>query len=283
MTRATLATILPAANAARRAIPGFVCLGWEDARAFVTAGEAERAPIILQVGPGARANMPLVVWERMLAVLADAASVPVAIHLDHSTDIEECRLAATHAFTSVMYDGSMLPLGENIAATRAVVEMARPLGVSVEGELGFVGYAPGERDAVTSAPTDPAEAERFVAETGVDALAVSVGNVHLQTEAAAVIDWDRLDAIAARVDVPLVLHGASGIAHADRRRLAASPVAKMNVGTELRQVFGHALRDTLAAHPDRFDRVRLLQATEAPLTEAARAVIRSMRGTTGDR
>ena len=283
MTRATLADILPAANAGRHAVPGFVCLGWEDARAYVAAGEAENAPIILQVGPGARANMPLLVWERMLAVLADRASIPVVIHLDHSTDVEECRLAAAHAFTSVMYDGSQLPLDENIARTREVVRMARLHSTSVEGELGFVGYASGERDAVVSNPTDPAEAERFVRETGVDALAVSIGNVHLQTEAAAIIDWDRLSAIASRVDVPLVLHGASGIAHEDRRRLADWPVGKMNVGTELRQVFGQSLRDTLAANPERFDRVRLLQATEGPLTEAARAVIRSMRSGPDDR
>ena len=281
MTLATLADVLPAANRAKRAVPGLVCLGWEDASAYAQAGEREGAPIILQVGPGARAHMPLAVWGPMLRHLAGSIATPAVVHLDHGASLDEVREAIRAGFSSVMIDGSRLAFEDNVALTRSAVEIAHEAGVPCEGEIGFVGYASGEREAVHSAPTDPGEAARFAEATGVDALAVSVGNVHLKTEADAAIDWDALRAIEARVGVPLVLHGASGIAPADRARIAReTSVAKFNVGTELRQVFGAALRDTLGAHPERFDRVSILRETVAPLREAAREVIRSMDGAT---
>jgi fructose-bisphosphate aldolase class II len=274
MTRATLAEVLGPALRDGQAVAGLVCLGWEDMRAYVAAAEAEGAPVILQVGPGARAHTPLPVLAQMMRTLADGASVPVVLHLDHGEDAEVCRAAIGEGFTSVMYDGSRLPLGDNIARTAAIAAMARAAGVSCEGELGFVGYAGG----AVSTGTDPGEAARFVADTGVDALAVSVGNVHLQTEATDGIDEARLRAIAAVVPVPLVIHGGSGVPPAQRRRLAATArVAKFNIGTELRQTFGQALRDVLAEGPAVFDRIAILAATEPALTQAARVAIRSLR------
>ena len=285
MTLATLSDILPPANAEGRAVAGLVCLGWEDASAYALAAADEGAPAILQVGPGARAHMPLSVWAPMLRHLAEAAPVPLVVHLDHGASLDEVRAAIDAGFTSVMIDGSRLPYAQNVALTRAAVELAHARGVPCEGEIGFVGYASGERAAVTSNPTDPDEAARFATETGVDALAVSVGNVHLKTEANAAIDWAALHAIEAAVDVPLVLHGASGIAPADRRRIARDTgVAKLNVGTELRRAFGAALRDALAADPDRFDRVAILRDTIEPVRAAARGVIRDLHAPepTGD-
>lgn len=277
MTLATLADILLPANANGRAVAGLVCLGWEDASAYALAAADEGAPAILQVGPGARAHMPLAVWGPMLRHLAEAAPVPLVVHLDHGASLDEVRAALDAGFTSVMIDGSRLSFADNVALTRAAVELAHAAGVPCEGEIGFVGYASGEREAVTSNPTDPGEAARFAAETGVDALAVSVGNVHLKTEADAVIDWDALAAIDAAVDVPLVLHGASGIAPRDRRRIARTTgVAKFNVGTELRRAFGAALREAVAASPDRFDRVAILRETVPPMRAAAREAIRRL-------
>lgn len=270
MTRATLREVLGPGYA----VAGFVCLGWEDARAYTAAAEAEGAPVILQAGPGARAHMPISVWGAMFRTLAEGASVPVVTHLDHGESYETCAEAIAAGFSSVMFDGSSLPLEENIARTARIAEMARAAGVSCEGEIGFVGYAEG----AASTGTDPDEAARFARETGVDAMAVSVGNLHLQQTAGAALDEVRLRAIRARCDVAMVIHGGSGVPTGQRRALAAEGlVAKYNIGTELRQTFGAALRAELTRHPDQFDRIEILRATERPLTEACREIIRALR------
>jgi fructose-bisphosphate aldolase class II len=176
-------------------------------------------------------------------------------------------------FTSVMVDGSKLPLQANIDLTAAVAELAHAAGASCEGEIGLVGYAGG----AASARTVPDEAARFALETGVDAMAISIGNVHLQQDAGQGLDLDRLRAIEALTPVPLVIHGGSGVPTAERAALAAtSNICKFNIGTELRMVFGTALRAALARDPSQFDRIEILRATEAPMTAAAQAVIRNL-------
>jgi fructose-bisphosphate aldolase, class II len=273
MTLATLADVLRPALAGGYAVPGLVCLGWEDARAYALAAQAERAPVILQAGPGARAHMPVAVWGAMFRQLAADVDVPLVAHLDHGASLEECRAALDAGFTSVMFDGSRLPLAENIAVTAQVAHLAHAAGISCEGEIGFVGYAGGE----ASAGTDPDEAAIFARETGVDAMAVSVGNVHLRQDHGGGLDIARLRAIEAVTDVALVIHGGSGVPPAERAELAATTrIAKFNVGTELRMAFGAALRAALAADPAQFDRIAILKATEAPVLAAARAVIRGM-------
>lgn len=269
MTVATLADVLNGP----RAVAGLVVLGWEEARAYVEAAEAEGRPVILQAGPGARAYTPLRVLGAMFRVLAEGASVPVVCHLDHGEGFEVCQRAVEAGFSSVMYDGSALPLAENIAVTQRVVEMAHAAGVSVEAELGVVGYAGGKGSVVT----DPAEAAAMAA-TGIDALAVSVGNVHLMTDRVAAIDIPALQAIGKAVpDLPLVLHGGSGIAPEVRRRIVAETgVRKFNIGTELRQVWGAALREAVARDAGRYDRIAILSETVGPVAEAARAIIRGL-------
>jgi fructose-bisphosphate aldolase, class II len=272
MTIATLAQVLHPALQHGYAVPGLVCLGWEDMRAYTLAAQAERAPIILQAGPGCRAHTPLPVLGAMFRHLAASVDVPVVAHLDHAHSIDECKAALDAGFTSVMFDGSRLPLDENIAQTAAVATLAHAAGMSCEGEIGFVGYAAGE----ASQGTDPQEAARFAIETGVDAMAISVGNVHLQQTPGAGLDLARLHAIQSRTTTPLVIHGGSGVPPAQRADLAArTHICKFNIGTELRQIFGQSLRATLAQHPDRFDRIEILRETEAPLTAAARAIIQS--------
>lgn len=275
MTRATLAEVLQPALRDGYAVAGFVCLGWEDSRAFVAAAEKERAPVILQAGPGCRAHTPIAVIGAMFRALAEQARVPVVLHLDHGRSAEEARAALAEGFTSVMFDGSALPFAENVRETAAIARLAHQAGASCEGELGFVGYADGRR----SVATDPDEARRFAAETGVDALAIAVGNVHLQEQAGDGIDVGALAAIANATGsrLPLVIHGGSGVPHAQRRRLAAeTPIVKFNIGTEMRQAFGRSLRQALADSPQEYDRIRLLGATEAPLREAARLVLREL-------
>ena len=274
MTLVPLTRVLRPCLTDGTAVTGLVVLGWEDALAYVRAAEAEGRPVILQAGPGCRAHMPLGVLGAMFRNLGQAAAVPVVAHLDHGESLAVCQAAIECGFTSVMYDGSALPLAENIALTRAVVDMAHPQGVSVEAELGVVGY----HNGAASTGTDPAEVVQFLRETGVDALAVSVGNSHLMTEPGAAVDMVRLRAIAAMApDLPLVLHGGSGIDPALRRILAQqTTVCKFNIGTELRMVFGQALRAALERDPERFDRNLLLKDTMGPMTTAARAVIRNL-------
>jgi fructose-bisphosphate aldolase class II len=271
MTLATLAEVLQPALRGGYAVGGLVVLGWEEARAYVTAAEAEGLPVILQAGPGCRAHTPLPVLGAMFRHLAAAASVPVVPHLDHGHTLEECRIAIDCGFTGIMFDGSRKPLTQNIDETARIAQMAHAAGVSCEGEIGFVGYDGRE----TSRGTDPDEAVRFARETGVDALAVSVGNLHLQTEKSDGLDLARLAAIAAATEVPLVIHGGSGVPEALRARMAREfRVCKFNIGTELRMEFGAALRAALAADPAAFDRIALLGATEAPVAALARKVIR---------
>jgi fructose-bisphosphate aldolase class II len=256
-------------------VAGLVVLGWEDALAFVAAAEAEGAPVILQAGPGCRAYTPLPVLGAMFRTLGEQASVPVVAHLDHGQSAEDCARAIDAGFTSVMFDGSMLPLDENIARTAEIVAFAHAAGVSVEAELGYVGTVGGR----ASRATDPGEAARFAAESGADALAIAIGNLHLQQGPEALIDWPALRAIeAACPGLPLVLHGGSGIPLADRQALAATQVCKFNIGTELRMAFGTALRQAVNRDPARFDRIAILSETIAPVTDAARAAIRSCRG-----
>ncbi len=274
MTLATLSDVLQPALRNCHAIAGVVCLGWEDMRAYVAAAEAEEVPVILQAGPACRAHTPLPVLAKMFRYLADQAAVPVVAHLDHGYSDEDCRAAIDCGFTSVMYDGSRKPIAQNIAETAAIAEMAHRAGVSCEGEVGHVGYF----GKTESAGTDPHEAARFALQTGVDALAISVGNQHLQQSAGNSLDEARIAAIGEMCDIPLVIHGGSGVPVAQRTSLArGSKICKFNIGTELRMAFGDALRVAVNRDPARFDRVAILGETHDPVVAATRRILRSLK------
>jgi fructose-bisphosphate aldolase, class II len=274
MTLVTLKEALSPCLHDGTAVAGLVVLGWEDAQAYVQAAEAAERPLILQAGPGCRRHTPIEVLGAMFRHLAEAACVPVVTHLDHGESLAVCQRAIDCGFSSVMYDGSALPLAENIARTAEIVQAAHRQGVSVEAELGYVGYHQG----AASVGTDPAEVTQFWRETGVDALAVSVGNSHLMTQAGATVDALRLAAIqAAAPGLPLVLHGGSGLEPALRRDLARNTtVCKFNIGTELRMAFGTALREAVLRDTTRFDRNQILSETIAPVARAARNAIDSL-------
>ncbi len=266
MTVATLTDVLQPAMRGGYAIAGLVVLGWEDARAFVEAADETGIPVILQAGPNARKYMPTPVWGKMFRHLAEQARVSVVCHIDHAYTFEDCIAGIDHGFSSVMIDGSKLPISENISLTARVAQRAHAAGVSVEGEVGVVGYHGGGASAMTLA----AEAQRFDLESGADALAVSIGNVHLSTEKTTGIDFERLRAIEAVTRLPLVLHGGSGIPIAIRQKLALeSRVSKFNFGTELRMAFGMALRKSLGDQPGGFDRIELLGPTIPALRREA--------------
>lgn len=275
MPLVTLADVLQSALKNNYAVGGLVTLGWEDMRAFVAAAEAENCPVILQAGPSCRAHTPLPVLGKMFRYLAENASVPVVAHLDHGYTYDECSEAIDSGFSSVMFDGSRSALKENIADTKRIADLAQRAGISCEGEIGFVGYANGEN----SAGTDPAEAARFARETGVDAMAISVGNVHLQENKEGGLDESRIAEIQAVTSVPLVIHGGSGVPVEQRARLAKTTnICKYNIGTELRMAFGEAMREAVNLDPSRFDRVTILRETHDPTVAAARRVLAALKG-----
>lgn len=275
MPLVTLKDVLQPALQQGYAVAGMVTLGWEDMRAFVAAAEAENSALILQAGPSCREHTPLPILGKMFRHLAEGASVPVVAHLDHGYTFEECQAALDAGFTSLMFDGSRKPLPQNIDETARVAELAHSAGISCEGEIGFVGYDGGE----ASNGTDPIEAAEFARHSGVDAMAISVGNVHLQQDQSGGLDEARIAEIDAATDVPLVIHGGSGVPADQRRKLAkTTSICKFNIGTELRQAFGSALRDAVNKDASRFDRVQILKETHDPVTAAARRVLQTMRG-----
>ncbi len=274
MTLATLSEVLQPALKQGYAVAGLVTLGWEDMRAYVAAAEAENVSIILQAGPSCREHTPLPILGKMYRHLAENASVPIVAHLDHGYTFEDCKMALDSGFTSLMFDGSRKPLSQNIDETARIVDMAHAAGISCEGEIGFVGYSGGEN----SNGTDPEEAAKFARDTGVDAMAISVGNVHLQQDKEGGLDIPRIRAIEAVTEVPLVIHGGSGVPLDQRKTLAqTSKICKFNIGTELRMAFGQALRSAVNQDPDRFDRVQILKDTHDPLVAATRRVLQGFK------
>ncbi len=274
MTAVSLKSVLQHAMAGNYAVAGLVVLGWEDARAYVEAAEETGIPIILQAGPGCRKHMPVPILGKMFRHLADQSRVPIVCHIDHATTLEECIEGIDHGFTSVMIDGSRLPINENIALTQKVVERAKAASVSVEGEVGLVGYVSGAPSTATS----PDEAQRFDRESGADALAISIGNVHLSTEKTAGINFAALQTIERVTSLPLVLHGGSGIPVDVRQKLARQHrICKFNIGTELRMTFGNALRTSLSSHPESFDRNQILNRTIDPVKQETIKIISALK------
>jgi tagatose 1,6-diphosphate aldolase GatY/KbaY len=224
------------------AIGAFNTYNLELTRAIVVAAEKLGQPIILQLGVQAirAGGEPLA-----MATLAAArvARVPVAVHLDHCADIGLIEACFAWGLSSALADGSRLPFAENIAFTKKAVELAACSGTTIESELG---YLAGTEDGITvaeieSSLTDPTQAQEFIAATGAAMLAVSIGNVHGYVADPPPIDFDRLARIAAKVEVPLVLHGASGITRADIQRAISMGIAKLNINTEVRTAFLRAI------------------------------------------
>ena len=274
MTLVTLENALQNALKNNYAVAGLVTLGWEDMKAYVEAAEKENCPVILQAGPSCRQHTPLPILGKMFNYLADNTNIPVVAHLDHGYSLEECKIAIDSGFSSVMYDGSRKSLNKNIDETAKICEIAHSAGVSCEGEIGFVGYSGGE----ASAGTDPEEASLFAKDTKVDAMAISVGNVHLQENKEGGLDEDRIRSIEALTDVPLVIHGGSGVPIKQRKYLSRnSKICKFNIGTELRSAFGSALRNAVNSDYSRFDRIQILKDTHKPLVDKTRNVLKAFK------
>nr|WP_239146305.1 ketose-bisphosphate aldolase [Streptomyces sp. SID10815] len=264
------------AATARSAVVAFNVITLEHVEAVVAGAEAAGTPVLLQISENAvrfryGRLLPLA---RAAVAAAHAAAVPVALHLDHVQSDELLRQASEAGFSSVMYDASRLPYADNLAATRAAAEWAHAQGLWIEAELGQVGGKDGRPPLDAHAPgarTDPGEAHAFVTGSGVDALAVAVGNAHAMTERTATLDHDLLKRLAGALDVPLVLHGSSGLADAELTEAVAGGIAKVNVGTALNIAMTGAIRDFLAARPEAVDSRKYLGVgREAMVTEVTR-------------
>ncbi|MGW4999838.1 class II fructose-bisphosphate aldolase [Streptomyces hydrogenans] len=245
----------------------FNVLQLEHAQAVVAGAERADRPVVLQISENTvRYHGGLEPVALACLALARAAKTPVAVHLDHAESTDLVHEAVELGLGSVMFDAARLPYEENVAATRAVVEHCHRHGVWVEGELGEIGGKGGAHDP--GVRTDPDEARSFVAATGVDALAVAVGSVHQMVTRDAVLDLGLIARLRAAVDVPLVLHGSSGVPDPLLVRAVAAGMTKVNVSTHLNQVFTRAVRDHLAAHPADVDPRRYLAPARTAVAEA---------------
>lgn len=264
----TLKDILKDACHKSYAVAGFNVFGYEDAISVVHAAEKLALPVILMTNVDAVKHMPIEILGPMLVKIAEDSTTKVCVHLDHGKSFEIIMDALKAGYSSVMYDGSQLPLDDNIAETKRVVDIARFYKVSVEGEIGSVGYSDPSIESIASY-TDPKEAKRFVDETGVDAVAVAIGTLHRMTAQEANIQFDLLKDIEALVDIPLVLHGSTGVKDEDLMKLSQTQISKVNIGTALRMTFGNTMRNELGENPLEFDRLNLFKKSMVEVEKVA--------------
>lgn len=265
-------TLLQAARAGRYAIPAFNIFNLEMAQAVCRAAEAERAPIVIQVSPRTLEYAGLGSIAAISRTQAEPLATPVALHLDHGPSYDACAAALDVGFSSVMFDGSHLPWMENIAETRRIVDLAHAAGASAEAELGEIGHA--SHGDLGVSRTDPDEADRFVAQTGIDALAIAIGTVHGMAETGAKLDFSLVEMVAARVDAALVMHGSSGVDDESLTRAIAAGIAKVNLSTALQKAFMHALRESANQPGHEHDARAVLGDARDAVVEAVRHRIR---------
>ncbi|MBN6205869.1 class II fructose-1,6-bisphosphate aldolase [Ralstonia pickettii] len=245
----------------------------EYAQAILQAAEEEKSPVILGVSEGAAKYMGgYKVVVAMVKALMETygTTVPVAIHLDHGSSFKACAEAIHAGFTSVMIDASHSPIEENIKTTKQVVELAHIHGVSVEAEVGTVG---GEEDGVIGGImyADPNECKQLVQETNVDCLAPALGSVHGPYQGEPNLGFKEMEEILNLVQIPLVLHGGTGIPTADIKKAISLGTAKINVNTENQIAQAQAVREVLDAKPELYDPRKYL----GPGTEAIKATVKS--------
>lgn len=241
----TLKQMLAPARAQHYAVPAFDCVEDVMVRAILETAERLRSPVILMGLPSDLEGNGMAYLAGLVGAVAKRHAIPVTLHLDHTNDLDCVRAAIDLGFTSVMVDGSCLPFAENVALTRAAVGLAHPHGVSVEGELGHVGGMDLEaRECAESVLTEPAEVRRFVEETGVDALAVSIGTAHGVYRSLPKLAIGRLAELDAASAVPLVLHGGSGTPEAQLRAAIANGICKVNYYADCRIAMARGLRRT---------------------------------------
>lgn len=282
MPLVTTGELITRAAAARSAVAAFNVITLEHVEAVIAGAESVSSSVVLQVSENAvkfryGRLLPLA---RAAVAASERAAVPVALHLDHVQSDDLLRQAPGAGFSSVMYDAARLPYADNLAATKAAVDWAHAQGLWIEAELGRLGGKNGEAPLDAHAPgarTDPAEAHAFVADSGVDALAVAIGSSHAMTTRTATLDHDLLKRLSATLDVPLVLHGSSGVPDGELTAAVAGGIAKVNIGTALNIAMTGAIRDFLAAHPEAVDSRKYLSVGREAMARAVGDIIGVLR------
>ncbi len=237
------------------AVGAFNFVNMEMLQAILAAAEEEKAPVFVQTSEGALSYAGVGMLSAMVHQLASEVSVPVALHLDHGGSFETAVKCIRNGWSSVMIDGSHHPLEGNIEVSRRVVDVAHASGVSVEAELGRLGgiednICVDEKDAMY---TNPAEAKQFVTESGVDYLAIAIGTAHGKYKGIPKLDFDRLNTIKQDLNMPLVLHGASGVDEESIKKAVSLGINKINIDTELRCAYTDRLRACLAEDTEVYD------------------------------
>jgi fructose-bisphosphate aldolase class II len=279
MPLATTKELFKLAMQRRFAVGAFNVNNMEAVQAIAEAAQEERAPVIIQVSQGAIKYAGLAYAAGLVKIAAEQVDVPIVLHLDHGTDFDQNVMCLRAGFTSLMYDGSKKPFEENVATTKRIAEIAHIVGIPVEAELGRVLQATDgvTEEEVRAAMTDPDQAREFVERTGADSLAVAVGSVHAMKAAEAELDVERIAAIRAATNIPLVLHGSSGVMADSIVAAIENGVCKINVATYLNQAFVQGLREMIGKLPDEPDYRKHLGKAREYVKERVREKIRQFR------
>ena len=257
------------------AIAAFNIHNLETIQGVVEAAWEEQSPLIIQTTPGTlkHAGIPYVV--ACVKTAAELYDIPIALHLDHCESFETIMQCIRAGYTSVMIDSSKLPYQENVATVKRVVDIARLVDVAVEGEIGRIG---GTEDDITvdegdAALTVPEEAQNFAQATGVDTLAIAIGTAHGLYKGEPKLDFDRLSAIREKVEIPLVLHGGSGVSDKDIKEAISRGICKVNIATELKRPIDQATKNAFAANPNENDPREYMGKAKEAVKEIARKKI----------
>lgn len=265
--------LLNAAKVGKYAVGAFNIENMEMAQVVIETAERLNSPVIIQTTPSTVRYGSLELYYANVFALANKVKIPVALHLDHGSGFDLAKSAIAAGYSSVMYDGSELTFEQNVEATAEVVRFAIKSGVSTEAELGKVGGKEDDTESDGQAYTDPDEAAEFVAKTGVQSLAIGIGTAHGIYALKPILDIARVREIAAKVSVPLVLHGASGVEYDDILACIKNGICKVNFATELRIAFTDGVKQALIENPNVFDPKVLGNAAKANVREAVSAKI----------
>ncbi|UCF98330.1 MAG: class II fructose-bisphosphate aldolase family protein [Spirochaetaceae bacterium] len=273
----TLAALLDKFGHENHAVCSFNVYNMEFTQGVMQAAQEENVPVVLMISELALEFTPLEMIATICQTAARNSTVPVCILLDHgnsSAVIQECLRMGI----SVMFDGSNLPLEENIQLTAYYADLAHRHHVSIEAELGSISGGESQIESNTRPFTDPAEAERFMRETGIDALAISIGNRHGFYKGKTELDFSRLKAIREKVDIPLVLHGGSDLPESQINLAIEYGIRKINFGTDVKFAFAQAMKQVLSQDPMPFQPIQILSPCRNAVVEEVRKKIRISRG-----
>ena len=276
MPLVSMTEMLKAAKAGKYAVGQFNMNNLEFAHAIIEAAEEEKSPVILGVSEGAGKYMGLDYAVAMAQVAANKATVPVALHLDHGSSFEVAMQYIHAGFSSIMIDGSHYSFDENVVITKKVIEVAHAMGISVEGELGTIGGTEDDIsvDEANARLADPKEAIEFYKLTNVDALAIAVGSAHGMYKGVPKLRHDIIEAVSKEIDIPLVLHGGSGIPDEEITKAIAAGVGKINVNTENQVALTNTIREIFAKDANVYDPRKYLGPGRQAMKEVVRGKIR---------